>query len=102
MNKYLSLTSLLSRLIILNEIRLAIDAMRVPNPPIVIPTIMSLKLLLKPVSNMAAGTLEMTCDMITPHNISFPIIILLNNSLKNEIFSKLPIRIKSAMNVRSK
>ncbi|MBE6486305.1 MAG: hypothetical protein E7Z85_05645 [Methanosphaera stadtmanae] len=40
-NRYISLDSLYSRTSILYEIRLAIDAMRVPKPPIFIPTIIA-------------------------------------------------------------
>ena len=78
------------------------DAIRVPKPPMLIPTMIAPKLLLKPLSNIAAGTLEIIWDRITPEITSLPIIHFLNNKLKKEMFSKLPISTKSAMNVNSK
>ena len=55
--KYFPLKFLFSFAIYLKLIRLAMDAIRVPRPPILVPTIKARQLSVKPDKRSAAGTL---------------------------------------------
>ena len=80
--------------------RLAIDATRVPKLPILMPVIIALKLVLKPVINTAAGTFDIIWEEIMAKTVSLPEIHRLNNEEKKGMFSRLPIKMNNAINVK--
>ena len=76
--KYFFFKSGLSLDIYLKLIRLAIDAINVPSPPIFVPTINAEILSVKPASKIAAGTLLITWLAIIAVIVSLPPIILIS------------------------
>lgn len=87
--------------IYLNEIRLAIDAMSVPSPPMFVPIISSRILSVKPDNSRAAGTLLTTWLVTTDVTHSLPPIIPRRSSLKTSILPILPMNTKNATKVTS-
>ena len=83
----------------LNEIRLAIEAIRVPKPPRFTPMSRLFILSVKPERRMAAGTFEKIWLAAIPTATSFPSTVLLKNSLTGSMFFRLPMNMKRKTNV---
>ena len=97
--RYLPLAPLSCLATYLNEIRLAMDAIRVPSPPRLVPTIRSVYLSVNPDSSTAAGTLLMTWLARTEVIISCPPSTFSTNVLKPPILPMFPINTKNPTNV---
>lgn len=85
----------------LNEIKLAIEAIRVPRPPILTPINKSLALFENPDKSIAVGTLENAWLATTPTSTSLLTIILLKKALIVSILPRLPINTNKNTNVKS-
>ena len=84
----------------LKEIKLAIDAIKVPKPPIFTPIRSSLPLLVKPDNKILAGTLEKIWLDNTPTHTSLPIIMSCKKLWMEFILPKLPIKINRNTKVK--
>ena len=78
----------------LNEIRLAIDAIRVPRPPRFTPMSRLFILSVNPERSMAAGTFEKIWLAAIPTATSLPLTVFPRKSLTEGMFLRLPINIK--------